>query len=232
MASRPAARRRHTLLGLPIAGALLLSACTLDDHSRMGGDGPAPATGTAGPGPTASGADPLAACPEPGVRIRALGTDAAMGLRALGLELVNCGPTSYPLHGYPSLRVLDADGEPIPVQAVEGATGITSGFDDPPRSMTLQPGERATAAVLWRNLVTDPTVVATAGERLEVAPVAGQPAQPVGLDGPIDLGNTNRVGVSAWRNATEPAATPTPAGPTQDAPAPGTPEPTRSVPVL
>ncbi|MEV1142929.1 DUF4232 domain-containing protein [Micromonospora sp. NPDC049799] len=91
--------------------------------------------------------------------------------------------------------------------------------------MTLRPGERAGAAVLWRNLVTDPTVVATNGERLEVAPTAGRPPQDVDPDGPIDLGNTGRIGVSAWKKLPEPTPTPT----TEP---PDLPEPTPSAPLL
>jgi hypothetical protein len=227
MASRPAARRPRALLGLPIAGALLLGACAFpdDDHSDMGGDGVAPPrVGTAAPGPTPSAAvDPTAPCPESGVRIRSLGTEAAMGLRALGLELVNCGARPYPLNGHPVLRLLDGDGRPVAVRVVDGAAGITSGFDDPPRPLTLRPGERAGAAVLWRNLVTDPTVVATEGERLEVAPAVGRPPQIVDPDGPIDLGNTGRIGVSAWKKL-DPAATETAS--------PDAPTPSGSAPLL
>lgn len=139
-----------------------------------------------------------------------------MGLRAIGLELVNCGTERYRLHGYPALRLLDADGEPITVRVIPGAKGITSGFDDPPRPLVLAPGEAAGAAVLWRNLVDDPTVVATNAERLDVAPAQGQPMQDVGMTGRIDLGNTNRVGVSAWKKQppTTPAPIPSPLSPT------------------
>ncbi|MFG1775044.1 DUF4232 domain-containing protein [Micromonospora sp. NPDC049051] len=90
-------------------------------------------------------------------------------------------------------------------QLDSGAKEITLGFDAPPRPLTLRPDERAAATVLWRNLVTDSTVVATNGERLEIAPAKGQAAQVVGLDGPIDLGNTGRIGVSAWKKATDAA---------------------------
>ncbi|MEV4809345.1 DUF4232 domain-containing protein [Micromonospora avicenniae] len=218
MTHRPA-RSRLLLTGLPIAGVLLLGACTVD-HAGSGGDDGPPPVGRPGVAPTAPGDEPSSVCPESGVRIRALGTDAAMGLRALGLELTNCGTADYPLHGYPSLRLLDGDGTPIPVQVIEGAKGITSGFDDPPRPLTLHPGERAGAAVLWRNLVTDSTVVATSGEGLEVAPSAGPAPQAVELDGPIDLGNTGRIGVSAWRRQTEPA---TPAQPPASPPPGGAP---------
>ncbi len=132
-----------------------------------------------------------------------------MGLRALGIELVNCGDRPYQLNGYPVLHVFDEEREPIMLRVVNGAKGITSGFDQPPRKVTLAAGERATAVVLWRNLVTDSTVVATNGEFLTVAPAAGQPAAEVDPDGPIDLGNTGRIGVSAWKKADPSAPVPT-----------------------
>ncbi|MBQ1072315.1 DUF4232 domain-containing protein [Micromonospora sp. C31] len=149
--------------------------------------------------------DPAGECPESGVRITSPGGSAAVGLRALSLRLVNCGTKPYRLNGYPVPRLYDGDGDPIPVRVVDGAEEITSGFDAPPRPLTLRPGERAVATVLWRNLVTESTVVATNGERLEIAPAKGRPTQVVGLDGPIDLGNTGRIGVSAWKKATDPA---------------------------
>ncbi|MEV6693421.1 DUF4232 domain-containing protein [Micromonospora sp. NPDC051196] len=146
-----------------------------------------------------AGAGSPCPCPADGVRISHLGVSAAMGLRAIGLELVNCGSRPYRLHGYPELRLLDSDGNLIRVRVILGAKEITSGFDFPPRPLTLAPGEAAGATVLWRNLVDDPTVVATDAQRLEVAPTEGQPTQEVAIEGPIDLGNTNRVGVSAWK---------------------------------
>lgn len=157
------------------------------------------------PAPRDTASDLAGECPQSGVRITSPGSSAAMGLRALGLLLVNCGTKPYRLNGHPVPRLYDGDGDPIPVRVVDGAREITSGFDAPPRPVTLRPGERAAATVLWRNLVTDSTVVATNGERLEIAPAEGRPAQMVGLDGPIDLGNTGRIGVSAWKKQTDPA---------------------------
>ncbi|MET8349725.1 MULTISPECIES: DUF4232 domain-containing protein [unclassified Micromonospora] len=205
---------------------LALGACAPADHRGQAGDGPSPppavTNGRPGaPSPTAS-VDPLAGCPESGVRIRSTGSDAAMGLRALGLELVNCGDRPYRIKGYPAPRVLDEDRKLIILRVLPGAKGITSGFDQPPREVTLQTGERATAAVLWRNLVTDSKVVATNGEYLRVAPAAGQPAEDVDPDGPIDVGNTGRIGVSAWKKA-EPS-TPVP---TRPAPPPVSPSDSR-----
>ncbi|WP_406040248.1 DUF4232 domain-containing protein [Micromonospora sp. NBC_00898] len=123
------------------------------------------------------------------------------------------------------------DGQPMAVRIVPGATGIAAGFDTPPRQLVLAPGDRAQAALLWRNTVTDATVPAANGRYLAVAPVSGRPAQPVELDGPIDLGTTGRLGASAWRPAERPkpgdqtTGTP-PAGPgTSGPPATLTPPP-------
>ncbi|TDC21081.1 DUF4232 domain-containing protein, partial [Micromonospora sp. 15K316] len=165
--------------------------------------------GRAGARPTASGTAAAQPCPESGVLIRSTGSDAAMGLRALGLELINCGATPYQLNGYPALAVRDEEHQQIRVTVIKGAEEITSGFDAPPVPITLRPGDRATAAVLWRNTVTEAAVEAATGAYLDVAPDVGRPAQAVDPDGPIDLGNTGRIGVSAWK-AAEPA---TPAAP-------------------
>ncbi|RUL93871.1 DUF4232 domain-containing protein [Verrucosispora sp. FIM060022] len=203
-----------------LATLALLAGCALTpdagDTTAGATDAPPPvATPSTGTPPTAGTTAP-GPCPAEGVRINSLGVSAAMGLRAMGLELVNCGSRPYRLHGYPQLRLLDSDDNPIKVRVIAGARGITSGFDDPPRPLTLAPGEAAGAAVLWRNLVDDPTVVATNAQRLEVAPAEGEPTQEVAVEGPIDLGNTNRVGVSAWKKQPPTSALPpaTPLAPT------------------
>ncbi|MFC5925432.1 DUF4232 domain-containing protein [Micromonospora vulcania] len=205
--------RRSGTVGSALAVVVVLATgceAARDDDGPPDGVSPVPSTSVSQP----------AACPESGVRITSTGSDAAMGLRALGLELVNCGERPYQLNGYPALRVLDEQREPIMLRVVNGAKEITSGFDQPPRPVTLQTGERATAAVLWRNLVTEATAPASNGEFLLVAPVAGQPATEVDPDGPIDLGTTGRIGVSAWQKAdpaapvpTQPAPPPVPSAP-------------------
>ncbi|MBQ0981209.1 DUF4232 domain-containing protein [Micromonospora sp. M61] len=209
MISRKMAARRAGRSLAVFASALALGACVPGDHRGQSGDPPSPPP--AAPGVSASpsaSTDPLAECPASGVRIRSTGSDAAMGLRALGLELVNCGDRPYQLNGYPVLHVYDEQREPIMLRVVNGAKEITSGFDQPPRKVALAPDERATAVVLWRNLVTDSTVVATNGEFLTVAPAAGQPPHEVDPDGPVDLGNTGRIGVSAWKKADPSAPVP------------------------
>ncbi|MBQ0906468.1 DUF4232 domain-containing protein [Micromonospora sp. U21] len=201
MIYRDAATPRRA--SVAVAMVLALAACAPADHRGQAGDGPsAPPQLTATPSPTPSAyVSPPFWCPESGARIRSRGSDAAMGLRALGLELVNCGDRPYRIKGYPALRVLDEDRKAIILRVLPGAKEITPGFDQPPREITLAPGDRAVATVLWRNLVTDATVPATNGEYLRVAPAAGQPAEDVDPDGPVDVGNTGRIGVSAWKKA-------------------------------
>ncbi|MEU4478278.1 hypothetical protein AB0F68_09495 [Micromonospora sp. NPDC023966] len=65
----------------PLAGAVLLAACAptpTPDRASSESARPAGAAGTAPPAP---------ACSPEGIRITELGVDAAMGLRAMGLEL-------------------------------------------------------------------------------------------------------------------------------------------------
>jgi Protein of unknown function (DUF4232) len=150
-----------------------------------------------------------------GLGFSTAGTDAAMGLRVLTLQVTNCGSVPRTLNGYPSIRLFDDDQHQLDVDVSDGSGGIATvpEFDDPPRAVTLQPGERAWSGLLWRNLVTDPDLgkVETA-VRLQAAVTAGQPYREVPLIAPnevqgaiqvnIDLGNTGRIGVEAWRKAT------------------------------
>ena len=166
-----------------LGSALLLGGC---------GSGPepgAPPVAPATPGVPRPSGDPTGpakvACPPDGALIREIVVSAALGLRGMSLELVNCGSAPYRLKGFPAPRLRDADGQPMAVRIVPGATGIASGFDAPPRPLVLAPGDRAQAALLWRNTVTDATVPAANGRYLEVAPGAG-PAGPAGRAGRAD----------------------------------------------
>jgi hypothetical protein len=138
-----------------------------------------------------------------------VGSDAAMGLRVLTIELTNCGTTPITVHGYPALRLYDEDDQPVDVTVVRGSGDIATDpeFDVPPREVVLQPGQKAHSGLLWRNLVTDPTVKATTATRLEAAVAQGEPWQEVPVVEPgnatgtvhIDLGNTGKLGVQAWQ---------------------------------
>jgi hypothetical protein len=159
-------------------------------------------------------------CSPEGTVVRLTGGDAAMGLRTLSMELVNCGTEPYTVEGYPSLRLFDEDHEPISVVVGHGSAGIATvpEFDKPPQVIVLQPGERALSGLLWRNLVTDSTVKATTAYHMDAAVSGGEPWQTVPLvvpdtvrgadDVTVDLGNTGKVGVQAWQKATTPSSTP------------------------
>lgn len=137
-------------------------------------------------------------CSPSGVSIRAEEPSAAMGLRVMSLELVNCGKKTYRLSGYPAIRVLDEDGKPLDIRVSRGSAGIATldNFDAAPRPVTLRPGEKAVAGLVWRNTVTDATTPAVNGSQVEVTPAVGRPAQTV--TELLDLGNTGKLGVSPW----------------------------------
>ncbi|WP_455362472.1 DUF4232 domain-containing protein [Streptomyces sp. SYSU K21746] len=182
------------------AAAVLSSAC----------DAPPPPEAAPGPSrsfpdiaPVPDGSAAPGGCPAPGVAIREGGSDAAMGLRVVTLEMVNCGTRPFTVKGYPDLRLLDEDRAPLAVRVVRGSTEISriESFEQPPVSVVLRPGERATAGLVWKNTVTDVTRPAAHGAYLDIAPVAGMPRQRVTPEGPIDLGTTGRLGVGAWQRS-------------------------------
>lgn len=176
-------RRFGPLLG----GIALLAACA----------GPAPVP----PPPTPSPSSTAAACPESGVAITAGPVDGALGLRAIGIVLTNCGTREYTANGFPVVRVLDEDRQPLDIKVGNGSAPVSAPdkYDGPPRPVSLRPGEQVMARILWRNTVTDTTVPATRGEYLEIAPAAGEPPQIVTPQSVIDLGNTGRLAVNAWQ---------------------------------
>jgi hypothetical protein len=140
-------------------------------------------------------------CPREGIRVTAGPVNPAMGLRAMTLTLENCGTRAYRVEGYPEVRLLDRDQQHVTgVSVIHGSGGIATvtGFDDPPDAVTLAPGERAFAGLLWRNTATgfgaaDYMPYLTVAVRTGTLPVLLSP------DGGLDLGTTGRLGVGPWR---------------------------------
>ncbi|MFE2291239.1 DUF4232 domain-containing protein [Streptomyces sp. NPDC059452] len=144
-------------------------------------------------------ADP-GTCPASGIRVSADQGDAAMGLRVVGLHLENCGTRDYTVHGYPLLKLLDSGLKPIDgVKILEGSGEITTGAgpDEPPRPVTLGPGEAATAGLVWRNTTESGTPVNV--PHVQVRAKAG--AEPVTVTPNLDLGTTGKLGVRPWKKA-------------------------------
>ncbi|MHC3391192.1 DUF4232 domain-containing protein [Streptomyces lavendulocolor] len=158
---------------------------------------PAPPGGGAPEAPGTPGARP-AGCPASGVRVEAGTTEAAMGLRALGLVLHNCGAEPFRVSGYPVVAVLGERGEALAVTVREGSDVDSTAR---PSTFLLAPGRRARASAVWRNTVTRTDVVATNGTHLRVTPGAGAAAQTVAPadGGPLDLGNTGTLEVTPWK---------------------------------
>ncbi len=144
-------------------------------------------------GAPSAGATGMPDCPPSGVLVRAGGVDAAMGLRAMGLELLNCGTRTYRVRGYPVVRVLDAAYAPLDLDVVNGRSAVTAleSVDAAPRPVTLRAGESAWATLVWRTTARD-------GAYLAVTPSPGQAPQTVKPEGGIDLGDTGRLGVGPW----------------------------------
>ncbi|MEU0659785.1 DUF4232 domain-containing protein [Streptomyces lavendulocolor] len=184
---------RGTSRGRLRAGAALLALAALavgcDDET---GDAALPERITASPAPPAAG------CPASGVRVEAGTTEAAMGLRALGLVLHNCGAEPFRVSGYPEVAVLGERGEALEVTVREGSNVDSTAR---PSTFLLAPGQRARASAVWRNTVTRTDVVATNGTHLRVTPGAGAAAQTVAPadGGPLDLGNTGTLEVTPWK---------------------------------
>ncbi|MFF5566005.1 DUF4232 domain-containing protein [Streptomyces sp. NPDC012623] len=139
-------------------------------------------------------------CPASGIRVGIDQGDAAMGLRVVGLHLDNCGTRAYSVEGYPLLELLDDDREPVDgVEILDGSGAITpaAGSDEPPRPVTLQPGESATSGLVWRNTTGSGTAVNVPYVRVRVK----TGADPVTVTPNLDLGTTGRLGVRAWTKA-------------------------------
>lgn len=139
-------------------------------------------------------------CPASGIRVSADKGDAAMGLRVVGLHLDNCGKRDYAVDGYPLLELLDDDLDPVDgIEILDGSGGITTGAgpDEPPRPVTLEPGESATASLVWRNTTEAGTAVNVPHVRVRAK--AG--ADPVTVAPHLDLGTTGKLGVRPWAKA-------------------------------
>ncbi|WP_281240973.1 DUF4232 domain-containing protein [Actinopolyspora mzabensis] len=173
---------------------------------------PTPPVGEASTPPSNPTTTAAADCPETGVRLTTDLVEVAMGLRLMHVELVNCGDRPHTLNGYPGVRVLDEQRRALDVRVERGSADIATveGFDTPPEAITVRPGERAEAQLMWRNTHAS-TNAAQVGKYLKIAPAPGRPWQPVIPVGrernspdqerdeiTINLGSAGELGVRAW----------------------------------
>jgi hypothetical protein len=147
--------------------------------------------------PTAEASSASGPCPASGVHVYADRGDAAMGLRVVGLHLVNCGTGTYELNGYPGLELLDADHEKVDGVRILHGTGEIStaaGGDGSPRPLVLRPGEAARTTLAWRNTTQAGDAVNAPYARVRPKPGAA----PVTVIPELDLGTTGKLGVGPW----------------------------------
>jgi hypothetical protein len=177
--------------------AALLLLVTLTACGRVGqyDNGIDPRLLTTGPvaSPSPVPASPIpAACPAPGLSVRAGVVEAALGHRASVLTVSNCGTRPLLLEGYPAIRVLDDRRAPLPVTVLHDSSYMAR--DPGPAPVTVEPGGQALSVLSWSSTVTygDRAV----GSSVEVIPVPGAAAQTLALD--TDLGTTGQLHVTAW----------------------------------
>ncbi|MFE1958344.1 DUF4232 domain-containing protein [Streptomyces sp. NPDC059479] len=154
--------------------------------------GPRPWEAT-GPGP----------CLASGVSFGHGPVDAAMGHRAVEIELMNCGKKPYRVNGYPEIGVLDEDREPLALKLTHGNAYTDASRDQGPKPLTLAPGESVRSVLHWNNRITD-TAAHDSGAYVVVAAAAGEERSTLPL--PVDVGTSDELDVTAW--ATGPAPRP------------------------
>ncbi|MEU0083729.1 DUF4232 domain-containing protein [Streptomyces sp. NPDC006274] len=157
------------------------------DFARYGEPSAEPA-----PGPTA--ATPTT-CPDSGAAVTTGVVDAAMGRRAVVVELVNCGTEPYRVDGYPGIAALDQDRDPLRLTITHDHPYTDAGRDQGPKPLTLAPGERAKSVLNWNNRVTSFEAV-TEGAYLVVTPKEGEPPQTLPFR--LDIGTQGELDVTAW----------------------------------
>lgn len=194
---------RRTSLPLALIAAVLAAAAAGCGSVAEEPETSAPATASTEPVEPASPIEPAEptaptepACPEEGFQATVSGMNAAMGIRATGIELVNCGTENIEVNGYPHLQILGESG-PIAVEVKEGSDTLQ---DPGPTPITLAPGDSVSAGLLWRNRVesADENDAVNATE-INVGYSDDSPMVTVTPEASIDLGTTRELEVTAWR---------------------------------
>jgi hypothetical protein len=173
-------------LGTAACSARSDSAASLQPVSR-----PVSSSASSSPSPEATADD----CPPSGRRISSGGSDAALGLRIVGLRLTNCGTEPQRVKGYPVVELFDADHQRLPITVEPGAVAMADP-DPGTKSLLLKPGESAFSTLSWRNTVLADGSETLTGEYARLAAGPGEPAHQEVLH--VDPGTTGRVAVTAW----------------------------------
>ncbi|MFB4425349.1 DUF4232 domain-containing protein [Streptomyces sp. QL37] len=155
-----------------------------------------------GPGATAEApaqgvptpAAPADGCPASGAVVEMGPVQTAMFHRAVTLTLTNCGKRPYRVHGYPSVRALDDEGERIPVPVNAG--GSMFGNDEGPEEVMLKPGASVTSTLAWVSTEEGGDLIE--GDALEIAAAPDTGARVFPLEG-HDIRLMDELNTTAWR---------------------------------
>ena len=175
--------------------AFVLGACGTESYQPVGQTGVQPHDPPATPKTTAMphfNGPQQGPCTKAGTAVSVGAVDAALGHRALGIQLRNCSREPIAIDGYPVVRVLDAQRKAFPVRIEHGSSYM--GRDPGPKRITLAPGKRLVSLISWSATVTDGKKAD--GEFVTIQPAPGHPPTTFGVW--LDLGTTAEVSVIAW----------------------------------
>ncbi|MFG2403139.1 DUF4232 domain-containing protein [Streptomyces brevispora] len=148
----------------------------------------APVTPT--PVPSATG------CPDSGLVVDMGPVEAALGHRAVGLTLTNCGSKPTRVHGYPSVQAIDENGDALPVKVNPGSSYF--GNDKGPEEVMLAPGKTMRSLLVWVSTPTGGDLIE--GDALEIAPAPGLEARTFPLEG-SDVRLLDEFNMTGWRTS-------------------------------
>ncbi|MGN5635019.1 DUF4232 domain-containing protein [Streptomyces sp. AC154] len=146
------------------------------------------------PSPTPSAAG---GCPDSGLVVDMGPVEAALGHRAVGLTLTNCGGKPVRVDGYPSVQALDENGDALPVKVNPGSSYM--GQDKGPEEVMLAPGKTMRSLLAWVSTPTGGDLIE--GDALEIAPAPGLEARTFPLEG-SDVRMLDEFSMTGWRTPT------------------------------
>ncbi|MCM2414830.1 DUF4232 domain-containing protein [Streptomyces sp. RKAG290] len=135
-------------------------------------------------------------CPASGLVVDMGPVEAALGHRAVGLTLTNCGSKPTRVDGYPSVQAVDENGDALPVKVNPGSSYF--GTDRGPEEVMLAPGKTMTSLLVWVSTPTGGDLIE--GDALEIAPAPGLEARSFPLEG-SDVRLLDEFNMTGWRTA-------------------------------
>ena len=192
---RPPSFRSVSVRLLSLVALVVLAACGTESYQPTGRTGVAPHDPPASPKTSALprfDGPQQGPCTRTGTSIAFGAVDAALGHRAIGIQLRNCSRKPVVVSGYPTVRVLDAQRRALPVRIEHGSSYM--GRDPGPKRITLAPGKRLVSLISWSATVTQGKKAD--GEFVMIGPRPGDPPTTFGVW--LDLGTTAEVSVIAW----------------------------------